>query len=114
MQKKAIIFFAIYRYFLQFFELFLIICIVGNLSQDHKIHKFTVFYAFFWNAPKFTPFFVPHCKKFTVGQGKFYDGKFTMVNLKKGVNQKTGVKVRCLVGSIRAWLELGWRNVSFS
>ncbi len=76
-------FFAIYRYFLQFFELFSIICIVCNLSQDHKIRKFTVFYTFFCNAPKFTPFFVPHCKKFMVGQGKFYDGKFTAVNSKK-------------------------------
>ena len=28
-------------------------------------------------------FFVPHCKKFTVGQGKFYDGKLTAVNSKK-------------------------------
>ncbi len=43
------------------------------------------------------PFFVPHCKKITVGQGKFYDGKFTAVNSKKGVNWKTGVKVQCLL-----------------
>jgi len=41
-----------------------------------------------------------------VGQGKFYDGKFTTVNLKKGVNRKTGVKVQCLPKSsiIRARL----------
>ncbi len=34
-----------------------------------------VFMGFFRNAPKFMPFFVPHCKKFTVGQFKFYGGK---------------------------------------
>jgi hypothetical protein len=30
-----------------------------------------------------------------LGQKRFYASKFTTVNLKKGVNQKTGVKVQC-------------------
>ncbi len=55
------------------------------------------FFMHFCNALKFTSFFVPHLGKFTPGQSRFYDGKFTAVNLKKGVNRKTGVKVRCLV-----------------
>ncbi len=70
------------QFFLQFFELLLIFCIGGNFLQDHKIDTFMVFYAFF-NAPKFMPFFVLHCGKFTPVQSKFYDGKFTVVNLKK-------------------------------
>jgi hypothetical protein len=37
--------------------------------------------------------FVPHRDKFTVAQSKFYDGKFTAKNSKKGVNRKTGGKV---------------------
>jgi hypothetical protein len=41
------------------------------------------FTPFFCNAPKFTPFFVPHRSKFTPGQSRFYDGKFTVVNSKK-------------------------------
>ena len=55
------------------------------------------FTPFFCNAPKFTPFFVPHRGKFTPGQSRFYDGKFTEVIQKKGVNRKTGVKVWCLL-----------------
>jgi hypothetical protein len=42
-----------------------------------------------------------------VAQGHFYDGKFFAVNSKKGVNQKTGRKVRCLdvgeLGVLRVW-----------
>jgi len=45
-KHKFITFFSIYS-FLQFFELLLIFVFFRNLSQDHKIHKFTDFYAFF-------------------------------------------------------------------
>ncbi len=62
-------FYRIFCIFIAFFEFFAI-----NLR---------FFTPFFCNAPKFTPFFVPHCGKFTPGQSIFYDGKFTAVNSKK-------------------------------
>jgi hypothetical protein len=37
--------------------------------------------------------FLTHCDKFTLGQKRFYTRKFTVGNLKEGVNKKTGVKV---------------------
>ncbi len=76
-------FFAIFRNFLQFFDFNIIVCIAGNLLPGRKNCKFTVFYDFFCNAPRFTPFFVSHRRKFTVAQGQFYDDKFFAVNLEK-------------------------------
>jgi hypothetical protein len=37
------------------------------------------------------------------GQNRFYTGKFTTVNWKEGINQKTGVKVWCLNFIIPVW-----------
>ncbi len=46
-----------------------------------KIDKFTAFYAFFNNAPKFMPFFEPHCDKFMPGQD------FIVVNLPQKIKK---------------------------
>jgi hypothetical protein len=62
--------------FLQFFDFNIIVCIVGNLSQDHKFMVFMLF-------SRICAIFVLHRGKFTVAQGHFYDGKFFMVNSKK-------------------------------
>jgi hypothetical protein len=56
--RKSRKFFAIYRYFWQFFDFNIFFCIAGNLSPGRKNRKFTVFTPFFRNAPRFTPFFV--------------------------------------------------------
>ncbi len=98
-----------YRILLHFYCIFHIL-IAFFVFLSHFLHflNFSHFYfktlksinlkfftPFFCNAPKFTPFLVPHRGKFTLGQSRFYDGKFTTVNSKKGVNRTTGVKVWC-------------------
>ena len=90
-----------YRIFHIFIAFFVFLSHFSNFSHFYfktlKSINLRFFTPFFCNAPKFTPFFVPHRGKFTPGQSRFYDGKFTAVNSKKGVNRKTGVKVWCLV-----------------
>ena len=87
--------------FIDIFCNFLILIYFFVLPEIYRQAVKTVnlwfFTPFFRNAPRFTPFFVSHCAKFTVAQGQFYDGKFFAVNSKKGVNRKTVGKVRCLL-----------------
>ena len=91
-------FYRIFRIFIAFFVFLSHFLHFSNFSHFYfKSINLRFFTPFFCNAPKFMPFFVPHRGKFTPGQSRFYDGKFTAVNSKKGVNRKTGVKVRCLI-----------------
>jgi len=69
-KEKIYRFFAILCHLSQFFELFEFFCIVRNFSQNCKINKFTVFNAFFHNAPKFTPFFCTALKLIYAGSEK--------------------------------------------
>ncbi len=101
-------FYCIFHIFIAFFVFLSHFLHFSNFSHFYfktlKSINLRFFTPFFCNAPKFTPFFVPHRGKFTPGQSRFYDSKFTAVNSKKGVNRKTGVKVWCLVGI----LEMPW------
>ena len=108
-------FFAFLSQFIAFYRIFITFSLFLShffVFLSHFLHflNFSHFYfktlksinlrfftPFFCNAPKFTPFFVPLRGKFMPGQSRFYDGKFTEVIQKKGVNRKTGVKVRCLL-----------------
>jgi hypothetical protein len=97
-------FIAFYHIFIAFSTFFVFLSHFLHFSNFSHFYFKTLksinlwfFTPFFCNAPKFTPFFVPHRGKFTLGQSRFYDCKFTAVNSKKGVNQKTGVKVWCLM-----------------
>ncbi len=101
------IFIAFLWHFPHFYRIFLLLShFLHFLNFSHFYFKtlksinLRFFTPIFCNAPKFTPFFVPHRGKFTPGQSRFYDGKFTAVNSKKGVNWKTGVKVWCLPLSV--------------
>ncbi len=81
------IFIAFFCIFIAFFEFFVFLLHFLNFSHFYfktlKSINLRFFTPFFCNAPKFTPFFVPHRGKFTPGQSRFYDGKFTAVNSKK-------------------------------
>jgi hypothetical protein len=76
-----------YRIFHIFIAFFVFLSHFSNFSHFYfktlKSINLRFFTPFFCNAPKFTPFFVPHRGKFTPGQSRFYDGKFTAVNSKK-------------------------------
>ncbi len=94
-------FYRIFRIFLHFYRIlshfyhifhifiafFVFLSHFSNFSHFYfktlKSINLRFFTPFFCNAPKFTPFFVPHRGKFTLGQSTFYDGKFTAVNSKK-------------------------------
>jgi len=80
-------FYRIFCIFIAFFEFFVFLSHFSNFSHFYfktlKSINLRFFTPFFCNAPKFTPFFVPHRGKFTPGQSRFYDGKFTAVNSKK-------------------------------
>jgi len=119
------IFIAIYRILSHFYCIFLIF-IAFFVFLSHFLHfsNFSHFYfksinlrfftPFFCNAPKFTPFFVPHRGKFTPGQSRFYDGKFTAVNSKKrskSVNWSKSLMLNYLVKSgLTGKIRIIWSN----
>ncbi len=80
-------FYHIFHIFIAFFVFLSHFLHFSNFSHFYfktlKSINLQFFTPFFCNAPKFTPFFVPHRGKFTLGQSRFYDGKFTVVNSKK-------------------------------
>jgi hypothetical protein len=88
-RKKAVkaVNFSHFSQFIDIYRNFLILLFFFVLPEIYRQAVKTVnlrfFTPFFRNAPRFTPFFVSHCGKFTVAQGQFYDGKFFAVNSKK-------------------------------
>jgi hypothetical protein len=102
-----------YRIFHIFIAFFVFLSHFSNFSHFYfktlKSINLRFFTPFFCNAPKFTPFFVPHRGKFTPGQSRFYDGKFTAVNSKKrskSVNWSKSLMLTfqpCLMFVDKAW-----------